>query len=177
MCRDMTACAGCTGASSRRVFLRDLIGMGAGAMAALAVAKDASAATIEWVNARVRLGSSVRYPVPADDGVQIDKENQIILVRWQGAIYAFALSCPHQNTALRWRESDARFQCPKHKSKYSPDGNYLSGRATRGMDRFSIRCEGGEVVVDVAVLHEQTDDPAAWNAATVLLGECENEDV
>ncbi len=169
VCDRDVECGGCGGGSSRRDFMRDLVGMGAAALATLAISRDASAATVGWVTARARRGTAVRYPIPAADGVQIDRDNQVILVRWEGAMYAFALSCPHQNTALRWRQSDARFQCPKHKSKYSPDGNYISGRATRGMDRYTITREGDEVVVDVDVLHEQPDDPAAWEAAVVRL--------
>lgn len=168
MCEREGACAGC-GGSTRRDFMRDIMGLGAAALATLAVSREASAATIGWVTARTRRGTTVRYRIPAADGVQIDRDNQVILVRWEGAMYAFALSCPHQNTALRWRESDGRFQCPKHKSKYSPDGTFISGRATRGMDRFAITREGDEVVVDLAVLHEQPDDPAAWDAAVVRL--------
>jgi len=38
--------------------------------------------------------------VPASDGVQIDRDNQHIVVRWQNVGYAFNLACPHQNTAL-----------------------------------------------------------------------------
>jgi len=168
MCETEGACTGC-GGSSRRDFMRDLVGLGAAALATLAVRHEAAAATIGWVSARTRRGTTVGYAIPAADGVQIDRDNQVILVRWQGAMYAFALSCPHQNTALRWRESDGRFQCPKHKSKYSPDGTFISGRATRGMDRFAITREGDEVVVDLGVLHEQPDDPAAWDAAVVRL--------
>jgi Rieske Fe-S protein len=149
--------------------MRDLVGIGAAALATLAAGRGASAATIGRVSAGGRRGTGVRYPIPSEDGAQIDRDNQVILVRWEGAVYAFALSCPHQNTALRWRDKDGRFQCPKHKSKYSPDGTFLSGRATRGMDRFAISREGDEVVVDLAVLHEQPDDPAAWDGAVVRL--------
>jgi Rieske Fe-S protein len=78
----------------------------------------------------------------------IDKANQVILVRWQNAVYAFALSCPHQNQALRWDAKETRFQCPKHKSKYQPDGTFISGRATRAMDRYAVRHEGDTIVVE-----------------------------
>lgn len=141
--------------------------LGAAALATLGARNEAAA--IGWTRAAGRSGSAVRYPIPEADGVSIDRDAQVILVRWQDVVYAFALSCPHQNTALRWREADGRFQCPKHKSKYSPDGRFLSGRATRGMDRYAIGRDGGEVVVDLAVLHEQDKDEAAWAAAHVNL--------
>ena len=90
-------------------------------------------------------------------------------MRWQGMAYAFALSCPHQNTALRWLEADQRFQCPKHKSKYRPDGSFIEGRATRGMDRYSIKRDGAGIAVDLDAIHEEDRDPAGWAAAVVKL--------
>ncbi|MBL8981372.1 MAG: Rieske 2Fe-2S domain-containing protein, partial [Gemmatimonadetes bacterium] len=76
-------------------------------------------------------GARKSYDVPATDGVRIDKDAEVILVRQQHSVWAFALSCPHQNTALRWNPRDQRFQCPKHKSKYQPNGVFIEGRATR----------------------------------------------
>jgi Rieske Fe-S protein len=90
-------------------------------------------------------------------------------VRFNHAVYAFNLSCPHQNTALRWLQSDSRFQCPKHKSKYQPDGSFISGRATRNMDRFAVRREGELVVVNVSALFQSDKQAAQWNEARVAL--------
>jgi Rieske Fe-S protein len=130
----------------------------------------AAALSIHSLSA-IRIGpDSVTYPVPAADGAHIDRDNEVILLRWQNAIYAFALSCPHQHTALRWIEKDARFQCPKHKSKYQPDGTFISGRATRGMDRFSLQQVGETIVVDLKTLHKQDRDLSGWNAAVVRIG-------
>ncbi len=108
------------------------------------------------------------FPVPAQDGVQFNKDQELILVRNQGHVYAFALSCPHQNTALRWVD-EGRFQCPKHKSKYEPDGTFISGRATRNMDRYAIKHAGEEVEVDLDVLYRNDKQPAEWTAAVVVL--------
>jgi nitrite reductase/ring-hydroxylating ferredoxin subunit len=110
----------------------------------------------------------IAFPVPAQDGVQFDKDQELILVRNQGHVYAFALSCPHQNTALRWVD-EGRFQCPKHKSKYEPDGTFISGRATRNMDRYAIKRGGEEVEVDLEVLYRNDKQPAEWTAAVVVL--------
>ncbi len=84
-------------------------------------------------------------------------------------MYAFALSCPHQNTALKWLKDEGRFQCPKHKSKYEPDGTFIEGRATRGMDRYVVRRDGAKVVVDLGKLIEQDKDGAGWSAAQVAV--------
>jgi Rieske Fe-S protein len=91
----------------------------------------------------------------------------VILVRWEGALYAFKLSCPHQRTALKWKDNDRRFQCPKHRSRYQPDGTFISGRATRGMDRYAIARDGEGIRVDLTRVYEQDKDASGWNAAMV----------
>jgi nitrite reductase/ring-hydroxylating ferredoxin subunit len=161
-------CTGCSVASTRRDFLRDGLALAIGALATLGLSHDAAGMTFRFAAGRVA-AKTVTYPLPPSQGVTIDRSSQVILVRWEAAVYAFALSCPHQNTALRWVEDSARFQCPKHKSKYSPDGTFQSGRATRGMDRYSIHRDGDSVVVDLDALFRQTDDEAAWEAAFVKL--------
>ena len=89
------------------------------------------------------------------------------MARYRGRVYAFSLSCPHQHTALRWQPGDQRFQCPKHHSRYTPDGTFISGRATRSMDRFAVRREGANVVADLGRLIKQDEDRAGWDAAFV----------
>ena|SRR5690349_2754580 len=149
------ACSGCE--LGRRAFVRDFLrDVGAAVVVALGIPA-------------VARGQTRAYPIPAQDGATIDREHEVIVVRWQAAVYAFNLACPHQNTALRWLGGDSRFQCPKHKSKYRPDGTFIEGRATRGMDRFAVRREGDAVAVDLDRLYKQPDDPAGWAAAVVRL--------
>lgn len=156
--------AGCA-SHGRRGFLRD----GLAALAAI-VAVAGSAAPLEALPWTTGTGTrrdarSVAYPLPAADGVTIDREHEVILVRWQGGVYAFNLSCPHQRTALRWQEGDAVFRCPKHKSRYKPDGTFIDGRATRHMDRFRVRREGAQVVVETDAFIKSDEDAAGWAAA------------
>lgn len=109
----------------------------------------------------------VTYPIPAADGATIDKEQQVILVRQQGNVYAFNLSCPHQNAAVRWVPDGPRFQCSRHDSRYQPDGTHTSGRATRNMDRLPIRRVGATLVVDTSRLIRSDQDPTGWAGASV----------
>lgn len=154
-------------AQSRREFLRDsAIGI-AGIMATLGIARSAAALPVSMVNALTRGKAGLTYPIPATDGVQIDKDNEVILVRWNHAMYAFNLSCPHQHTALRWNESVKEFQCPKHKSKYQPTGDFISGRATRSMDRFAVQRSGNNIVVDVDSMYQEDEQGAQWKAALI----------
>src|SRR5438270_540550 len=165
-------CAACP-VASRREFLRDAAIALAGIAASLGFARTAGALPehfeVRAVRALRRVGAARTYAIPAADGVQIDRDAEVILVRWQNAAYAFNLACPHQNTALRWDDADHQFQCPKHHSKYQPDGEFITGRATRAMDRLGIRREGDKLVVDADVLHKQDEDPAGWTAAVVKL--------
>ena len=161
-------CDGCPLVTDRREFLR---GASALALAALTFAlpiRSASATVI-----RSALGNRKKllsYPVPAADGVDIDRDNDIILVRYQGSVYAFALSCPHQNTALRWNDGNGRFQCPKHHSQYTPDGVFITGRATRNMDRLMIRRDAGNnIVVDPDTFYQSDENPNEWKSAFIKL--------
>ena len=163
-------CGACEFSLDRRRFLAGIGFTSLAVLAGLGVPRSVAVAmTPTPTRSRRRLGGNPAYTIPAQDGVQIDREQEVILVRWQGAVYAFNLSCPHQRTALRWNGGDAQFQCPKHHSKYRPDGTFVSGRATRGMDRFSISRSGDEIVVDVDAMHKEDKDQAGWDAAVVHL--------
>ena len=160
------ACEGCGECLGRRDFVRIGLGGSIAAAVAAAVPTNLAASSIRWIRA-LSAGEVLRYPVPPTDGVDVDRDNELILVRYQGAIAAFALSCPHQRSMLRWREKDGIFQCTKHHSQYSPVGVYEKGRATRNMDRLGISLDGGEVVVDPAIVFHSDDDPQGWDGAVV----------
>jgi len=166
------ACQSCPlgGGVERRVFLREAAVGAVGVFAALGiVAGDARALPIRLSTALSARGDERTYPIPNADGATIDKEESVIVVRWQDTVYVFSLACPHQNTALKWEQQNAQFQCPKHHSKYRPDGSFIEGRATRGMDRFAVRRDGDKVVVDLDKLYQQDKDPAEWKAASIQL--------
>jgi cytochrome b6-f complex iron-sulfur subunit len=152
-------CAGGPGGLERREFLREI--------AAAVVGGVAAVLPVSFASALSALGEQVTYAIPGEDGVTIDKDREVILARYQQSVYAFALSCPHQKTPLRWQEADHRFQCPKHKSKFQPDGVFIDGRATRNMDRYAIRREGENVVVDLGTLFREDENREAWLAAVV----------
>lgn len=146
----------------RRTFLRDSIRVAA-ALAGLAVV-----APLRELAALERLpNGTVKYPIPATDSVSIDKSNEVILCRYNGEIMAFALSCPHQNTALRALPGTAGFQCPRHKSRYQLNGTFIDGKATRNMDRMPITRDGNDVIVDPDIVFESDTHPAKWGAALV----------
>lgn len=159
-------CEACSLGETRRRFLKE-VGAALAALASLGVPAAESMLPIGHIRPLGRGPKTASYPIPAQDGVQIDSQQEVIIARWQGSIYAFNLSCPHKHTALKWRPEDLRFQCPKHKSKYSPDGHFLSGKATRSMDRFSLTRQADNIVVDLAAMHKEDQDLAGWNAAVL----------
>ena len=157
-------------ASGRRDFLLDALRASALALAAIGMAPaSASAMPLRWISTLASKGTEKSYPIPAADGVQIDKENEVILSRVEKQVYAFALACPHQNTALRWEAGDSRFQCPKHKSRYRADGTFIEGRATRSMDRYEVKLANNQIVVDIDKVIQEDMDKAAWQQAVVTV--------
>jgi Rieske Fe-S protein len=130
---------------------------------------DAAALPVSFVDGISADDNERRYPVPAADGATIDRKAQLILVRYAGRAYAFNLACPHENTALRWLPKDGRFQCPKHGSRYQPNGTFIEGRATRNMDRLPIRGDGATLVVDTSRIIKSDADPAGWAQAFAAL--------
>jgi nitrite reductase/ring-hydroxylating ferredoxin subunit len=163
-------CAGCAGDGSRRDFIRHVTAILAGVTGSLRIGHGRLAGLpIAFATGRPTRADEAAYPIPGDDGATIDKPREVILVRFEKAVYAFALSCPHQKTPLRWKPEANQFQCPKHKSRFQPDGSFVDGRATRNMDRYAIRREGEEVRVSLDKLYREDENREAWIAAVVQL--------
>jgi Rieske Fe-S protein len=160
----------CEGRDDRRDFLKQTALLVAGAVVGLgASAREAAALPVTAGGPSAVAGNELTYPIPAADGTTIDRDNGVIIVRYQNKVYAFNLSCPHENAAVRWKPALGRFECSRHDSQYQPDGVYTSGRATRNMDRFAVKKNGATLVVDVSRLIQSDQQKAAWDAAAVGL--------
>ena len=162
-------CEGCD-VGNRREFILDALRASAAVAVALGLSADvAEALPVRFVKAVAGAGGEKSYPVPAADGVQIDKDNDLIIARVAKKVFAFDLACPHQNTALRWEAADNRFQCPKHKTTYTAEGVYIEGRATRSMDRHALRLNGATLVVDTDKVYQEDLNKAEWERAVVTV--------
>jgi len=114
-------------------------------------------------------GRERSYPIPDSDGVSVDREAQVILVRFQSRMSACAFSCPHQMAAVRWVEKDGQFRCTKHNSRFGPEGVRISGVAPRNLDRFAIRREADTVIIDLDRSFHSDKDPTGWDSAVVAV--------
>jgi nitrite reductase/ring-hydroxylating ferredoxin subunit len=160
----------CDHGVSRRVFLDTTAGGCALAiLAALGLDSNDALALPILLTSGQQNGNELRYPIPASDSVNVDHAAQVIVVRAQGHVFVFNLSCPHQNAAVKWLPADNRFQCTKHNSRYKPDGVYIDGRATRNMDRFVVRHDDGFVVAELNHMIQSDKDPAGWAAAAITV--------
>lgn len=168
------SCADCPVAHAleRRDFLREAAVRAVAALGALTLLPAHGAAMPFVVVTGQGPRAAKAYPIPGSDGVVIDKAESVIIARFANRAYAFSLACPHQNTALRWEERNNRFQCPKHKSRYQPNGVFIEGRATRGLDRFAVRRDGSspEMLVNLDLLYRQDQHAKEWEAAFLELG-------
>jgi nitrite reductase/ring-hydroxylating ferredoxin subunit len=156
--------------TSRRAFLHEtatavaiVVLMGLGASRA-----DAEAFPVRFASGSGDATTSVvRFPVPDADGVLIDVDHGVILVRYEHHAYAFSILCTHQPVVLEWIEDADLIECPKHHACFRLDGEHRSGRATRALDRFDVRLEGTDILVAPDRLYRQDRDPERWMAARV----------
>lgn len=160
-------------AVERREFLRDAFARTLVALGALSVLSNRVAALPIAFTTGTGSRADKAYALPTTDGVFIDKDESVIIARFENRAFAFSLACPHQNTAIRWEADNHRFQCPKHKSRYRPDGSFIEGRATRGLDRFALRRDGQQLFVNLDALYREDKDAAEWKTAFVDLVPCE----
>ncbi len=163
-------CGRCASRGDRRAFLRHAALLVTGTIAGVAgAAPSALALPARFGEPLGSSGHDLTYPVPDADGATVDRDNGVIVVRYQGKVFAFNLSCPHENAAVRWKAAVSRFECSRHDSRYQPDGVYTSGRATRNMDRFAVRRDGNTLIVDVSRLIQSDAQKPQWEAAAIAL--------
>ena len=83
----------------------------------------------------------------------------------EAGFIALYQKCPHLGCRVPQCTSSQRFECPCHQSVFNHVGEWVSGPARRGMDRFPLRVVGDHVLVDTrSVLpgldqHETTVEP------------------
>jgi cytochrome b6-f complex iron-sulfur subunit len=80
---------------------------------------------------------------------------------------ALYMVCTHLGCLYKWEQSNNRFECPCHGSKFSREGFYIEGPASRSLDTFLIAIENGEVSVDTG--KKTLGSPAADSPARAVV--------
>jgi nitrite reductase/ring-hydroxylating ferredoxin subunit len=161
--------SGCPRSLDRRAFMRDAALAAAAVLSGLGAASELLAGELHAVTGLRSTAATRSYAIPAADGAAVDPENEVLLVRWAGRVYAFSLACPHRGTRLEWHAAERRVFCPKHEARFRPDGAHDSGRRTRALDRYDLRRQGDHLIVRLDVRRRVDQDPAGWEAAAVRL--------
>ena len=138
---------------------RKLLSRIAAALAALAVFEAG------WIGAtffgRRRTGTSsekreqfqVAGPIERFEpgSVTAFRDGHFYLVRLQdGGFLALHRKCTHLGCTVPWDGDEGRFTCPCHASAFDVHGDVLSAPATRPLELFSVRIDGGIVEVDTS---------------------------
>ena len=90
-------------------------------------------------------------PYPTDAATLSNAEatyGGAVLEGMQQGYVALWQVCPHLGCKVPVCGSSQWFECPCHGSKYNRVGEKKSGPAPRGMDRFPLTIEDGNVFVD-----------------------------
>jgi cytochrome b6-f complex iron-sulfur subunit len=73
-----------------------------------------------------------------------------VLEGMQQGVAALYQKCVHLGCRVPWCPSSQWFECPCHGSQYNRVGEKKAGPAPRGLDRFGVSVDGGQIVVDTA---------------------------
>ncbi len=83
---------------------------------------------------------------------------------------ALYMVCTHLGCLYKWEPSNNRFECPCHASKFSREGHYIWGPATRSLDQFVIEIvEDGEVVAQTEDVGDTISAPKALAPGTEIV--------
>lgn len=81
----------------------------------------------------------------------------------EGFVALYAV-CTHLGCLPKWVETNFRFECPCHGSKYELDGKYIEGPAPRSLDRFKTTI----IFTDGTTAESNTvGDPIPLNGKTI----------
>jgi cytochrome b6-f complex iron-sulfur subunit len=86
---------------------------------------------------------------PKDAVAKASKEyTGAVLGGMKEGVVALYQKCVHLGCRVPWCKSSQWFECPCHGSKYNRVGEKKAGPAPRGLDRFGVEIQGGNIVVD-----------------------------
>ena len=75
-----------------------------------------------------------------------------VIAGMEAGVVALYQKCPHLGCRVPWCITSQWFECPCHGSQYNRVGEKKGGPAPRGMDRFPVSVEGGQISVDTGTI-------------------------
>ncbi len=137
---------------SRRQVLRAGWKLGGGLLAGAAgyTAYEAlSPLSTGAVGGRIEVGTPENF---ASGSSTYFAEGRFYVVNAGDHYFALSQKCPHLGCKVPFCESSGRFECACHGSVFDLAGEYVQGPSPRGMDRYFMKVDGGNLVVDTGVL-------------------------
>ena len=118
-------------------------------VAAAALNRFMNPNVLEEPDPSVRCGDLDRYAAMAPGNINEDfKPQGIWLYRSEGRLAAISIICTHLGCIPNWLANDRKFKCPCHGSGFTPPGINFEGPAPRPLERFAIRVQDGQIIVD-----------------------------
>jgi cytochrome b6-f complex iron-sulfur subunit len=99
----------------------------------------------------VEAGTADQFP---EGTVRYFLSGRFYVTSYQGVLVALYQKCPHLGCRVPFCDSSKRFECPCHGSAFNIKGEYVQGPSPRGMDRFPVRIDGDQVLVDTSSVIE-----------------------
>lgn len=96
-------------------------------------------------------------PYPLDDATQAAADGVYsgsVLAGIKTGYVALWQKCPHLGCKVPVCGSSQWFECPCHGSQYNRVGEKKAGPAPRGMDRFPITIESGNIIIDTGTVSQ-----------------------
>jgi cytochrome b6-f complex iron-sulfur subunit len=78
--------------------------------------------------------------------------SESILPGMEAGVVALFQKCVHLGCRVPWCQTSQWFECPCHGSKYNRVGEKKGGPAPRGLDRFPVDVDGGQIVINTGLV-------------------------
>jgi nitrite reductase/ring-hydroxylating ferredoxin subunit len=136
----------------RRTFLAVLGGAAASGCALLrgGAAHPRVSARMEG-GLRIPLASAPQLQQPG--GVVIvsppGSKQSLLVARTADGYLAVSAECKHWGCTVDFNPAESTWDCPCHGSRYHADGRLLHGPATEGLESYSVRVEGEDLIVAI----------------------------
>jgi cytochrome b6-f complex iron-sulfur subunit len=99
----------------------------------------------------VPLARTYIQPYPKEDLPKAEKVyNATVIKGMEQGIVALYQKCVHLGCRVPWCDTAQWFECPCHGSKYNRVGEKRDGPAPRGLDRWPVTVDGGNVTIDTS---------------------------